>query len=115
MPYGPTAYFGIHNAVMRHEVDSPEKMSEAYPHLIFEGFTTTLGERVRGVLQRGLCILTGVMVGDISLSITPGRAGCGHLLALLTHSFNLGTGRTLVAHIARMLLPAAGVSLVHSH
>eukprot|EP01094_Clydonella_sp_ATCC50884_P018802 TRINITY_DN3547_c0_g1_i1.p2 TRINITY_DN3547_c0_g1~~TRINITY_DN3547_c0_g1_i1.p2 ORF type:complete len:350 (-),score=119.36 TRINITY_DN3547_c0_g1_i1:211-1260(-) len=50
MPYGPTAYFGLHNVVTRHEV-AADKMSEAYPHLIFHGFTTSLGDRVTSILK----------------------------------------------------------------
>ena len=52
-PHGPTASFTLHNVVMRHEI--PESMrgtvSESYPHLIFEGFTTKLGKRVVRILQ----------------------------------------------------------------
>jgi U3 small nucleolar ribonucleoprotein protein IMP4 len=37
---------------MRHDLDTkPDPMSEAYPHLIFEGFTTPLGERVVHILK----------------------------------------------------------------
>lgn len=52
-PHGPTASFTLHNVVMRHEI--PEALrgtvSEAYPHLIFEGFSTKLGKRVVRILQ----------------------------------------------------------------
>jgi U3 small nucleolar ribonucleoprotein protein IMP4 len=47
LPYGPTAYFGIQNCVLRHDIkDGLGTMSEAFPHLIFENFTTPLGQRV---------------------------------------------------------------------
>eukprot|EP01129_Flabellula_baltica_P002315 TRINITY_DN12133_c0_g1_i1.p1 TRINITY_DN12133_c0_g1~~TRINITY_DN12133_c0_g1_i1.p1 ORF type:complete len:291 (+),score=59.60 TRINITY_DN12133_c0_g1_i1:31-903(+) len=46
MPYGPTAYFSLLNVVMRHEVEELPHMSTQNPHLIFDGFQTTLGERV---------------------------------------------------------------------
>jgi U3 small nucleolar ribonucleoprotein protein IMP4 len=39
LPYGPTAYFGISNVVLRHDLkDKAAPISEAYPHLIFNGF-----------------------------------------------------------------------------
>ena len=47
LPYGPTAYFGLQNCVLRHDIRPPDTVSEAYPHIIFENFTTPLGERVR--------------------------------------------------------------------
>lgn len=54
LPYGPTAYFGIHNAVLRHDIGDKKDVgtvSEAYPHLIFEGFGSKLGRRVADILK----------------------------------------------------------------
>lgn len=54
MPYGPTAYFGVYNAVLRHDIGDKSDVgtvSEAYPHLIFEGFSTKLGSRVADILK----------------------------------------------------------------
>lgn len=52
LPYGPTAYFGIYNAVLRHDLpERAEQMSEAYPHLIFSGFNSKLGSRVMTILK----------------------------------------------------------------
>lgn len=52
MPYGPTLYLGLSNAVLRHDLKSNMgSMSLAYPHLIFEGFTTPLGERIVKILK----------------------------------------------------------------
>lgn len=51
MPYGPTAYFSLANVVMRHDIPDAGTMSEAYPHLIFNGFSTGLGERVTNILK----------------------------------------------------------------
>eukprot|EP01086_Lenisia_limosa_P006211 TRINITY_DN24887_c0_g1_i1.p1 TRINITY_DN24887_c0_g1~~TRINITY_DN24887_c0_g1_i1.p1 ORF type:complete len:313 (+),score=67.36 TRINITY_DN24887_c0_g1_i1:80-940(+) len=51
LPYGPTAYFGLSNVVMRHDIKGVEKMSEAFPHLVFHNFETKLGERVRDILK----------------------------------------------------------------
>ena len=45
-PYGPTAYFNLSNVVMRHDIPDVGTMSEQYPHLIFNNFTTRLGGRV---------------------------------------------------------------------
>lgn len=54
LPYGPTAYFGIHNTVLRHDIGDKAEVgtvSEAYPHLIFDNFTSKLGTRVAGILK----------------------------------------------------------------
>jgi U3 small nucleolar ribonucleoprotein protein IMP4 len=54
LPYGPTAHFGLYNVVLRHDVAGADKVaaiSGAYPHLIFDNFTTPLGERVMTVLK----------------------------------------------------------------
>jgi len=45
-PYGPTAYFTLNNVVLRHDIPDRGTVSEAYPHLIFNNFTTKLGTRV---------------------------------------------------------------------
>lgn len=51
-PLGPTAYFGLQNVVLRHDVDDGlDSVSEAYPHLIFNNFSTKLGERVTNILK----------------------------------------------------------------
>ena len=46
LPYGPTAYFTLANTVMRHDIPDVAKMSEVYPHLIFNGLSSKLGLRV---------------------------------------------------------------------
>ncbi|KAM0821224.1 hypothetical protein ACQ4PT_019809 [Festuca glaucescens] len=54
LPLGPTAYFGLLNVVTRHDIkDRKEmgKMSEAYPHLILDNFTTKPGERTANILK----------------------------------------------------------------
>ncbi|ORC90936.1 U3 small nuclear ribonucloprotein (snRNP) [Trypanosoma theileri] len=51
LPLGPTVVFTIHNLVTRHDIENVGTMSEQYPHLIFENFTTKLGHRVRDVLK----------------------------------------------------------------
>eukprot|EP00536_Pseudo-nitzschia_multiseries_P017265 jgi/Psemu1/321149/estExt_fgenesh1_pm.C_14590002 len=52
LPLGPTAYFSINNAVMRHDLDPPAApMSEAYPHIILNNFNTELGKRVGNILK----------------------------------------------------------------
>ncbi|MES1916697.1 MAG: snoRNA-binding rRNA-processing protein imp4 [Cercozoa sp. M6MM] len=56
MPHGPTAYFGLSGAVLRHDIAQSEDIdlgpvSEQYPHLIMENFSTPLGRRVRDVLR----------------------------------------------------------------
>jgi len=44
LPLGPTAYFTMSNVVMRHDIENRGTVSEAYPHLITEGFESKLGE-----------------------------------------------------------------------
>lgn len=52
MPHGPTAYFTLHDVVMRHDLqERAPKMSEAKPHLIFSEFDSKLGRRVKSILQ----------------------------------------------------------------
>lgn len=54
LPFGPTAYFQLLNVVTRHEIQTKKemgKMSEQYPHLIFERFTTQMGKRVMNILK----------------------------------------------------------------
>jgi U3 small nucleolar ribonucleoprotein protein IMP4 len=51
LPFGPTAYFTLTNTVMRHDIENRGTISEAYPHLIFNGFESRLGERLKNVLR----------------------------------------------------------------
>lgn len=52
-PHGPTASFSLHNVVLRHDIPNSARgtVSESYPHLIFEGFTSRLGNRVCKILK----------------------------------------------------------------
>lgn len=51
LPYGPTAYFTLYNVVMRHDIEKCGTMSEAYPHLIFHNFSSSLGKRTMNILK----------------------------------------------------------------
>ncbi|OOG00793.1 hypothetical protein ASPCADRAFT_202626 [Aspergillus carbonarius ITEM 5010] len=53
LPHGPTASFSLHNVVLRADIPDAARgtVSESYPHLIFEGFTTKLGLRVVQILK----------------------------------------------------------------
>lgn len=54
MRTGPSAYFGIYNTVLRHDTGDKKTVgtvSEAYPHLIFDQFTSKLGRRVANILK----------------------------------------------------------------
>jgi U3 small nucleolar ribonucleoprotein protein IMP4 len=52
LPLGPTAFFSLSNAVLRHDLDPPAApMSEAYPHLVLHNFNTDLGKRVANILK----------------------------------------------------------------
>lgn len=52
-PHGPTVYFTLSNVILRHDIADYNKstVSEQYPHLIFENFTSKLGSRVMDVLK----------------------------------------------------------------
>ncbi|KAJ8103308.1 anticodon-binding protein [Lipomyces tetrasporus] len=50
-PHGPTASFSLHNVVLRHDIQNAGTVSESYPHLIFDNFTSPLGSRVVQVLK----------------------------------------------------------------
>jgi len=52
-PHGPTVYFTLKNVALRHDIGSYKSstVSEQYPHLIFENFTSKLGERIQDVLK----------------------------------------------------------------
>mmetsp|Transcript_22586 Transcript_22586/g.72230 ORF Transcript_22586/g.72230 Transcript_22586/m.72230 type:complete len:288 (-) Transcript_22586:106-969(-) len=51
MPHGPTAYFGLANVTMRHDIEGATNMSEAYPHLVIDNLTTKIGARVATILK----------------------------------------------------------------
>ena len=53
LPHGPTLSFSLHNVVLRHDIPGSVRgtVSESYPHLIFDGFTSRLGARVVKVLK----------------------------------------------------------------
>ena len=52
-PHGPTIFFTLHNVNLRHDIDSYKNstVSEQYPHLIFENFSSQLGSRIRDALK----------------------------------------------------------------
>ena len=52
-PHGPTVYFSLHNVQLRHDIGSYQNstVSEQYPHLIFDNFSSRLGVRLRDVLK----------------------------------------------------------------
>ena len=50
-PYGPTAYFSLSGTVMRHDIPDIGKMSEQYPHLIFNNLTSKVGKRLTNILK----------------------------------------------------------------
>jgi len=52
LPLGPTAYFTLNGAVLRHDLEGgAAPMSEAYPHIILNNLTTELGKRVGNILK----------------------------------------------------------------
>ncbi|KZF19742.1 Brix-domain-containing protein [Xylona heveae TC161] len=65
-PHGPTASFSLHNVVLRHDIPGAARgtVSESYPHLIFEGFTSRLGQRVVKILKHLFPPRDGPRVGN---------------------------------------------------
>jgi len=52
LPLGPTAFFSLSQSVLRHDLEGgAAPMSEAYPHLILNNFSTPLGKRVGNILK----------------------------------------------------------------
>jgi len=53
LPYGPTAYFGLSDVTMRHDLSKKQvgTVKEQFPHLIFENFNTKTGKRVTNILK----------------------------------------------------------------
>lgn len=52
LPFGPTAYFGLSNVVLRHDLpEKPPTVSESNPHLIFHNFTAKTGLRTKTIIQ----------------------------------------------------------------
>ena len=53
LPHGPTASFSLHNVLLRHDLPNASRgtVSESYPHLLFEGFSTLLGKRLVQILK----------------------------------------------------------------
>lgn len=52
LPYGPTAYFAMSGAVLRHDLsEKSPNMSQAPPHLVFDNFDSKLGARVKTILK----------------------------------------------------------------
>jgi len=52
LPLGPTAFFSLSGAVLRHDLEGgASPMSEAFPHIILNNFNTELGRRVGNVLK----------------------------------------------------------------
>ena len=52
-PHGPTVLFTLSGVVLRHSLKDVQgsTVSEVFPHLIFEGFGSSLGKRVRDALK----------------------------------------------------------------
>jgi U3 small nucleolar ribonucleoprotein protein IMP4 len=53
LPHGPTLSLTLHNVTLRHDVsaNANSTVSEQYPNLIFENFSTKLGERTMGIIK----------------------------------------------------------------
>jgi U3 small nucleolar ribonucleoprotein protein IMP4 len=51
LPFGPTVFFSLSSPVLRHDIEGVAHVSEAFPHIILDGFTTPVGERISAVLK----------------------------------------------------------------
>ena len=52
LPLGPTAFFTLSGAVLRHDLEGgASPMSEAFPHVILNNFNSELGKRIGNVLK----------------------------------------------------------------
>eukprot|EP00457_Paulinella_chromatophora_P010191 gb/GEZN01010285.1/.p1 GENE.gb/GEZN01010285.1/~~gb/GEZN01010285.1/.p1 ORF type:complete len:299 (-),score=34.97 gb/GEZN01010285.1/:330-1226(-) len=52
LPYGPTAFFGLTDVVLRHDLtEKAQTVSEAFPHLIFHNLESKLGKRCTNILK----------------------------------------------------------------
>jgi U3 small nucleolar ribonucleoprotein protein IMP4 len=54
LPYGPTAFFGVSGAVLRHDIGAKRAVgtvSEQYPRLIFDRLSSPLGQRIATILK----------------------------------------------------------------
>jgi U3 small nucleolar ribonucleoprotein protein IMP4 len=52
LPYGPSLYLGLFNVVLRHDIkEDINTMSETYPHLIFDGFKSEIGNRISEIMK----------------------------------------------------------------
>lgn len=50
-PHGPSVVFTLHNVKLRHDLTDIGNVSESYPHLVFENFTTKIGTRLVQILK----------------------------------------------------------------
>jgi U3 small nucleolar ribonucleoprotein protein IMP4 len=51
LPYGPSYFFTLYNVITRHSIPKVGPLSQQYPHLVFENFSTKLGSRVKDGLR----------------------------------------------------------------
>jgi len=89
LPFGPTAYFSLSNTVMRHDIPNVGKMSEVFPHLIFDNFKSKLGIRVQSILK----YIFPVPKEDSKRVMT--FANRDDYISFRHHTFKLGEGRQI--------------------
>jgi len=89
LPFGPTAYFSLSNTVMRHDIPDVGKMSETFPHLVFDNFKSKLGERVRDILK----YIFPVPKEDSKRVMT--FANRDDYISFRHHTYKLGEGRQI--------------------
>jgi len=89
LPFGPTAYFSLSNTVMRHDIPDVGKMSEVFPHLIFDNFKSKLGQRVQSILK----YIFPVPKEDSKRIIT--FANRDDYISFRHHTYALGEGRQI--------------------
>lgn len=94
LPLGPTAFFTISNAILRHDLDPPAApMSEAYPHLIIHNFQSTVGQRVGNILK---CLFPVPSKADTKRVIT--FANTNDFISFRHHMYSKPTHNQVTLH-----------------
>lgn len=97
-PYGPTAYFGLFNTVLRHDVDGVSPVTETAPHLIFHDFSTKLGDRVVSILKH-LFPPTKKRSSKSTISRTMTFANLSDVIVFRHHAYQMEEGKPVLREL----------------
>jgi U3 small nucleolar ribonucleoprotein protein IMP4 len=94
LPLGPTAFFTLSGAVLRHDLDPPAApMSEVYPHLILNNFNSNIGKRVGNMLK---CLFPVPSRPDSQRVIT--YSNSNDFISFRHHMFSKGSHDAVTLH-----------------